>query len=136
MIARLFSYRKKNPLASRLLLYILLFSSLITLFITFIQLFVDYKRDINLIEERLIILQNSFLGGLSQSAWSVNQNQIDIVLEGIRQMPDMVSSPGENALLITRTLAPDRRRPRAFRVPTSPPPTTRQSRSFTSRKMG
>jgi|GEM_PF-166119 len=72
-----------------LLAWILLFSSLITLLSTALQLYFDYRRDVGLIEERMVQIEESYLESLIDSLWVFNKRQILVQLEGIRRLPDM-----------------------------------------------
>ena len=52
--------KNRNSLAHRLLLYILLLSSCITLLITTLQLYQDYKEEVLLIDQRMIQIEKSY----------------------------------------------------------------------------
>ncbi|MDO6748388.1 sensor histidine kinase [Gilvimarinus sp. 1_MG-2023] len=73
----------------RLLLHIILFSSVVTLLATAVQLFTDYQRDISLIEGRLGDIQSSHLSAISASLWNLDTKQLYIQIEGIRHLPDV-----------------------------------------------
>jgi signal transduction histidine kinase/ActR/RegA family two-component response regulator len=76
-------------IAARQLIAIMLFSSLVTLFSTAIQLYLDYRRDIGAIENRLNEIEHSYLGSLSGSLWNLDADQLRIQLDGILRLPDM-----------------------------------------------
>ena len=73
----------------RMMLYILSFSSIITLIITSVQLFIDYDRDVRLIETRLEQIQTIHLNSIIKNLWLTNHDLIQIHLEGIMRIPDM-----------------------------------------------
>jgi len=85
----------------KLLILILLFSSLVTLALTAGQLYLDYQRDVNAIERRIDEIRGSYLDSITRSLWNVDTEQLRIQLEGIRRLPDMraveVSERGDAA---------------------------------------
>lgn len=97
---RLFDF---ESISRRLIVYILLASSLITLLGTGYQLYTDYRRDVDLIEERMSQIQSSYLGGIVNSLWMTDLRQAEVLLEGVVQLPDMeyaeIQSP-EGVLLV------------------------------------
>jgi signal transduction histidine kinase len=81
----------RRGIAMRLLAFILVFSSAVTLISTAVQLYVDYRRDVDTIENRLAEIQASNLGSLASSLWRVDVDQLRLQLEGMLQLPDMQS---------------------------------------------
>ena len=83
-----------NPLKSKisraLVIYVLLFSSAITLVLTAIQLYNDYRYDLSLIDSRLDQIQISNLDSLAQNLWTLNDDAIRLQLEGLLKLPDVV----------------------------------------------
>ena len=73
----------------KFVIYTLLFSSVITLFITIFQLYVDYRRDISTIEQRLEEIQISFQDSLATALWTQNLAGLNLHLEGILRLPDI-----------------------------------------------
>lgn len=73
----------------RLLGYILAFSSFVTIIATGVQLYTDFKRDVNLIETRLQELEISYLSSIRASLWNMDIDQLNIQLEGILRFPDV-----------------------------------------------
>jgi signal transduction histidine kinase len=78
-----------RSIAKTLLLWILFFSSLITLSLSGIQLFIDYKSELNTINSRLDEIEHSYKNSIEASLWNVDREQLDIQLEGIRRLPDI-----------------------------------------------
>ncbi|MBT4288276.1 MAG: PAS domain S-box protein [Deltaproteobacteria bacterium] len=89
LFRRVFKYKKENPLAYRVLFYVLLFSSFITLLTTGIQLYTNYSKDVQLIEKRLHQIQAGYGQGLAVGAWDLEISQIYKLLNGIIQLPDI-----------------------------------------------
>ncbi|WP_205927317.1 PAS domain S-box protein [Rhizobium sp. P32RR-XVIII] len=73
----------------RLLISVLLFSVSITLILTLLQLYIDYRRDVSALESRLEQISNSYLGSLAESLWTLDQTQLRLQLTGILQLPDI-----------------------------------------------
>src|SRR5689334_17203586 len=71
----------------RLLAAVLLFSSVVTLTLTALQLYLDYDREVSVIETRLDEIGRSYLATLSESLWALDQNQLQLQLNGILRLP-------------------------------------------------
>ncbi len=87
---RLQRFRSGSPLSFRLLAYILLFSSLFTLLTSAIQIYVDYRKEVSQIDERMAVIQTSYASSLSRSLWALDQNLLQVQMEGILSLPDIV----------------------------------------------
>jgi|GEM_PF-5130763 len=81
--------QKGRRLSVRLLIYILLFSSLITLIGTSVQLYMDFRYDVSLVERRLDAVKESYLTGLGRSLWDMNDQQTRAHGNGIQNLPDV-----------------------------------------------
>lgn len=81
----------KGLIGRRLLLSILLFSSLVTLATTSVQLYLEYRNDVDLIENRLDDVQSSYIASIGASLWNVDIPQLNLQMEGIRQLPDVIA---------------------------------------------
>jgi len=73
----------------RLLAGVLLVSSTVTLALTAFQFYLDYRREIGVIETRLDEIGRSSLGSLSESLWNLDRNQVQTQLNGILRLPDV-----------------------------------------------
>ena len=76
-------------IARKFIVGILLFSSLITLLATSLQLYLDYSYDINSIEKNLEQIENNHLDGIVHNIWVSNQHQLLTQLDGILRLPDV-----------------------------------------------
>ncbi|WP_413700656.1 hypothetical protein ACLKMH_01900 [Psychromonas sp. KJ10-10] len=81
--------KSKNSLSTRLLSYILLCSTALALIITCIQLVWDYKQDVGKIEASINQIESSFLQPMATSLWNLDEEQIQIQIEGIMNLSDM-----------------------------------------------
>jgi PAS domain S-box-containing protein len=79
----------KNNLAYRLVVSILLFSSLAAIFSTTIQLFFEYKRDIGHIHTTIDQIGKSHLETISSSLWVLDVELLQTQLQGILNLPDV-----------------------------------------------
>jgi PAS domain S-box-containing protein len=77
-------------IARRLILAIVLFSSLITLVVTAIQLYRDYNRDLQLIDSQLNQIQNVHIRSIAGSLWLLDEKSVQIQVDGILQLPDIL----------------------------------------------
>lgn len=80
----------KGRIARRLIIYIVLFSSLITLIATGIQLYHEYHQDINDIDARFSQIEASNLQSIAEAVWVADRTQLRILLDGIRELPDII----------------------------------------------
>ncbi len=79
----------KSHLALRLVFYIFLFSSVVTLTSTGIQLFFEYKRDIDHINSTVDQIKQTHVSTLISSLWVYDLTMLEIELQGIKELPDV-----------------------------------------------
>jgi signal transduction histidine kinase len=89
-------------IGGRLLVLIMLFSAVITLLSTVVELSFDYQRDVSGIEVRLDEIERANLNGLASSLWNLDYRQLRLQLDGIHSLPDIqtveiTESKGANA---------------------------------------
>ncbi len=91
MIQSIFSkvLRGNQRIGKKLLIWILFFSSLITLMLSAVQLYIDYKVELSTINVRLDEIERSYQDSLEASLWNVDFQQLEIQLEGIKRLPDI-----------------------------------------------
>lgn len=80
----------KGSIARRLILAMVLFSSLITLIVTAIQLYRDYNRDLLLIDSQLKQIQDVHIRSIAGSLWLLDEKGIQVLVDGILQLPDIL----------------------------------------------
>ncbi len=78
-----------NSLSLRMLSYILICSTLLAFIITLIQLRYDYKQDVDVIEESIAQIEVSFLQPIAASLWNLDEEQVEVQIEGIMNLPNM-----------------------------------------------
>jgi len=79
----------QNLIARKVLFYILLFSSFVTLLVTSYQLYSDYQEQAGLIEQKMVELEHSYHGSLANAVWFFNVRQIESILAGIIKFEDV-----------------------------------------------
>ncbi|HEX8536537.1 MAG TPA: ATP-binding protein [Cystobacter sp.] len=90
--------RSGNRLGRRLLLYILLFSTAVSLLGTLVQLGTDYQREVRELEDRFTQIRSSYAQGLAESLWTLDEALLRTQLEGITTLPDIVSAEVDSEL--------------------------------------
>ena len=81
--------RFSEGIGARLLVRVLLFSSAITLILTVLQLYLDYRRDVEIIKDRLAEIERSYIESIGESLWQLDERQLVLQLEGILRLPDI-----------------------------------------------
>ncbi|MBF0273167.1 MAG: PAS domain S-box protein [Magnetococcales bacterium] len=76
-------------IGKRFAVYILVFSSIVTLLITSMQLFLDYRHDVLTINDSLHEIEVSYRDTLSTAIWVHSTTGLHLQLEGIMRFPDM-----------------------------------------------
>lgn len=79
----------RSAIAKRLIFYVILVSSFITLVITAIQLYRDYSRELELIKSGLDQVEEVHVESLTFSLWAVEIDNLKTQMEGILRLPDM-----------------------------------------------
>tara|TARA_R110002049_G_scaffold307590_1_gene508514 strand:+ start:8608 stop:10401 length:1794 start_codon:yes stop_codon:yes gene_type:complete len=82
-------YFPKQSLGSKVVLSIILVSSFVTLISTGVQLYIEYKRDVNLLFDRVDQVRSGYLKSITNSMWAVDKDQLTLLLDGIYNLPDI-----------------------------------------------
>jgi len=83
------TYKNNNPLAIKLLTYIILCSSFITLLSTGSQLYIDYTFERQAINDGIKQIESSSLATLENSLWEISPEQIQLQLDGLNKLRDI-----------------------------------------------
>lgn len=81
--------QNNNKIAKKLIVYIILFSSLVTLLITATQLYVEYKGDLNDLNENLAHVKAGYIQSLTNAVWLDDKQQLTAIIKGIKALPDI-----------------------------------------------
>ena len=73
----------------RLLVRVLFFSSVITLLLTLTQLYLDYRRDVQAIDQRMSEIDSGYRRSLGEGLWRMDARQLQLQVEGILRLPDI-----------------------------------------------
>ena len=76
-------------IARKLIYLLVIASSIITLIITAIQLYLDYERDVQLIESRLNQIESVYVPSLANALWKTDKQEIVLQLSGMIRIPDI-----------------------------------------------
>jgi signal transduction histidine kinase len=79
----------RRGIGVRLLIGVLIFSSVITLIMTAVQLYMDYRYDVDQIERRLDEIGEGYPDIIGESLWHLDREQLRIVVESILKLPDV-----------------------------------------------
>ncbi|MGW8247164.1 MAG: ATP-binding protein [Acidiferrobacterales bacterium] len=82
----------QNPtkgIVHRLILLIVFFSALITLFISIVQLYSEYQNDVSAIDSRFHQIQDVNLKTLNNALWVADTQELKTQLQGLLRLPDM-----------------------------------------------
>ncbi len=81
----------KHRLSWKLLLSVLLFSTVITLFGAGVQIYLDYQRDLRDIDERINNIRLTHLESLTTSLWKLDEEQLTTELNNIALIQDVLA---------------------------------------------
>ena len=81
--------RFHGHLGWRLLARVFLFSSAITLLLTSLQLYLEYRRDVGTIDRRIAEIEGSYRRSLSEGLWNLDSRQLELQVDGILHLPDI-----------------------------------------------
>ncbi|WP_232784284.1 response regulator [Moritella sp. Urea-trap-13] len=82
-------HKKRVGIARQLLVSIILISSIFTLLITGLNVYLDYEKDISYVETQLEQVKQSYLSSLTASLWIEDREQLKLQAEGIMQLPSV-----------------------------------------------
>jgi len=82
----------KSKIAKKLIFYIVVFSSAITLILTSFQLYNDFNYDVKSINSKLQQIEISYTQSVTNAVWLSDRAQLKSILDGITELPDIVYS--------------------------------------------
>ncbi len=85
-----FSKKKQYTLSYRLVVFVVLCSSLFAIIATAIQLYLDYRRDVSALHDSFRLIEKSYLPTIARSTFKIDQDHLRLVLEGALKLPDIV----------------------------------------------
>lgn len=101
---------KGSALGKKLLFSILLFSTIITLFLTTLQIYLDYKKGVDGIYSIIDQIKLTQIESLAQNLWNINNAQIKIQLKGLLEIKSInqltIYPEGESPILLKEDKKP------------------------------
>jgi PAS domain S-box-containing protein len=79
----------KSTLAGKFILFILLFSSVITIIGTSLQLYLDYKEDKSSIQNTLNLIETTHLQSIVNNLWVNDKDRLSVQMDEILSFPDI-----------------------------------------------
>jgi PAS domain S-box-containing protein len=83
------NFKTNSKLSIRILIAVVLCSSILTLFSSMVQLFFDYKKGLNTIHENIHFIQTSYLPSIISGVYTLDEKQIESLLNGCLNFPDI-----------------------------------------------
>lgn len=87
-VKKIFELWNRHSIGHQLALWILLFSSVVTLVSTVLQLTLEFKRDVTIIESVLNQIRISYSSSLAGSLWVTSKKDVQLQLDGAFRLPD------------------------------------------------
>ena len=78
-----------SPLARRLILWVVLFSSAVTLLLTALQLYRNYRLDLNAIDEQFRQIERAHVPSLIENVWATDHDAVQLQLDGLLALRDV-----------------------------------------------
>lgn len=78
-----------NKLTKRLLIYILLCSSLVSVAATFVQLYASFQDELKLLDQRFDNIEKSHIPSIASSLWDFNKPLVAQQIQGIVNLPSI-----------------------------------------------
>ena len=83
------SAKLRHSITRRLIVYVVLFSSFITLLITALQLFQEYFDGVSQVKGQIVQIKKLSLSSVTENLWNLYEKQIQAQLKDLIQLPDV-----------------------------------------------
>ena len=80
---------KHQKISVKLILYIILFSSMITAIVTVIQLYYQYREDKLILDNNIENVNTGYREGITNAVWLDDKVQLNSILDGVVALPDI-----------------------------------------------
>ncbi|WP_308366790.1 MULTISPECIES: response regulator [unclassified Microbulbifer] len=84
---RAFYTRVRSQVGLRIFASVLLFSFAVTLTLTAIQLYLEYRRGVDAIDSQLVQIEYGYLGSLREGLWRLDEGYLQAQVDGIVRLP-------------------------------------------------
>jgi PAS domain S-box-containing protein len=88
----MFKLTHPNKIAWKIIAAMVVFSSLVTIVTTGIQLYTEYGRDISAIEMRFDQVEKSYINSVSENVWEADTDRLDLLIAGLIEFPNFIHS--------------------------------------------
>jgi len=82
----------KNSITTQLFRLVFYFYLIVTIIVTFIQIYVDFQNTQKRIVKDMNIIGNTFMPGISKALWDLDTSQLELNLQGIVDLPFVTSA--------------------------------------------
>jgi len=82
-------HSQSSPIGRRLMLYVLIFSTCVTLATTVVQIYSHYEHELKEIENQFSQIERGYLSSLTSVLWQLNNQTLNIIVDGIVRLPDI-----------------------------------------------
>ncbi len=76
-----------NNIARKLVISLIVFSSIVTLIITAIQLYFEYESEMEAVNSHFIQVELSYLDSISENVWEEDRERLNLLIKGIAEFP-------------------------------------------------
>ncbi len=76
-----------NRIARKLIILLIVFSSVITLVITAVQLYFEYEDEVSALNSHFTQVELSYLNSISENIWEEDSERLSLLIKGIEQFP-------------------------------------------------
>lgn len=82
-------FRSSNSITLKVVLYLLVFSTIFTFFSTSLQLYTNYEKDLESIKEQLVKIEAGYGYAFALGVWNIDEVIIEKLATGIISLPDI-----------------------------------------------
>lgn len=76
-----------NRIARKLIILLIVFSSVITLILTLIQLYFEYQAEIKAVHSHFEQVERSYINSISENVWEEDSERLNLLIQGIVEFP-------------------------------------------------
>ena len=80
---------KRQKISTRLILYIILFSSMVTGIVTLVQLYAQYMENKSILDSNIANINTGYREGITNAVWLDDKVQLESILDGVVALPDI-----------------------------------------------
>lgn len=85
-MTKFYNVAPRSKISTRLIAYVVLSSSIITLFISAFQLYSDYTRELGVIQKSIVQIKDVHADSVAVSLWSLDKENLNTIVTGIQRL--------------------------------------------------